>query len=558
MKSQRINHKASSWILAILPVVFLCLLAAVIVRNQGPLINNSIIFKGQSIADTSVDAREPARHQAVAGYGKLPLSFEANQGQSDEQVKFLSRGKGYTLFLTPTEAVLSLRKTVKKGEERTDARLKLGLHSSKSVGGASSTRDPQDVAAGFSPAQRETFLAAESPATYEQAVLHMKLLGANPAPQVSGLDLLPGKSNYLIGNDPSKWRTNVSHYAKVKYDEVYPGIGLVYYGTDQAQLEYDFVVAPGADPNAIRLGIDGAEEIRVDEGGDLVVETEGGEIRFHKPVVYQIASGQDEAPAVEAGSPAQRLRRMNFSPAQGPASGHGFNRAEQSPLPTHPLRASAPEANRVPERQYLDGRYVLAANNRVSFEIAAYDASKPLIIDPVLSYSTFLGGSGSDSGGFLGVAVDTSGNVYLTGSTRSSDFPTTAGAFDTDCGTDGNCDPDPTTGSMLADAFVTKISTDFSLSASPTTRTITAGQSAAYALTISPINGFAGDVLLSCSGAPLRATCTIAPTTVNLDGTNDATAQVSVTTTAGSMLLPHPGVGNWAGPGRCGSFPWPC
>ena len=305
----------------------LYLLAALILFADRP----------SSRVSVPVGAAEPP---VLANYGKLPLSFEINRGQTDEAVKFLSRGKGYTLFLTSTDAVLSLR----KGSAEPEAQVPRLVNDR---GGT-----------GVSP------VASGSPLP-QPAVLRMKLLGANPEARVTGIEELPGKSNYFIGNDPEKWRTNVPHYSKVNYEEVYPGIDLVYYGTDQQQLEYDFVVSPGADPKAIQLAVEGAEEIRVDGDGDLVVETEGGEVRFHKPVVYQ----KEE-----------------------------------------------------PQRQYLDGRYVLDdANHEVSFEIAAYDASKPLIIDPVLSYSTYVGGSETDEGS--GIAVDASGNAYVTGSTRSANFP---------------------------------------------------------------------------------------------------------------------------------------
>src|SRR5205807_5659198 len=116
----------------------------------------------------------------------------------------------------------------------------------------------------------------------KSAMLRMKFVGANPAPQVSGIDQLPGKSNYFIGNDPAKWRTNVANYAKVKYQEMYPGVDLVMYG-NQRQLEYDFVVAPGADPKSIQIVFEGARQMRVEDGGDLVLRTRRGEVRQHKP-----------------------------------------------------------------------------------------------------------------------------------------------------------------------------------------------------------------------------------------------------------------------------------
>src|SRR5438477_2363159 len=163
-----------------------------------------------------LDAASQAR--LAEAYGKLPLSFEANQGQADRRVKFLSRGSGYTLFLTGDEAVLALR----------------SRQSSVVSGQLQKTTDH---------GLRTT------------DTLRMKLLGANRAAKVTALEELPGKSNYLVGNDPQKWRTNLPTYAKVKYQGVYPGIDVVYYGS-HGQLEYDFVVAPGADPKMIALKIE--------------------------------------------------------------------------------------------------------------------------------------------------------------------------------------------------------------------------------------------------------------------------------------------------------------
>ena len=213
-------------------------------------------------------------------------------------------------------------------------------------------------------------------ASIEQTVLHMKLVGANPAPRVVGLEKLPGKANYFIGNDSTKWRTNIPTYAKVKYENVYPGMDLVYYG-NQRQLEYDFVVAPGTDPKIITLGFEGADKLEVDAQGDLVLYADGGEIRLHKPLVYQDIDGVRQA---IAGS--------------------------------YVLFPQTPD----PRLQTLDAR-----PQQVGFQVAAYDFNRPLIIDPVLSYSTYLGGSGGDSGS--DIAVDFSGNAYVTGSTSSLNFP---------------------------------------------------------------------------------------------------------------------------------------
>jgi len=223
----------------------------------------------------------------------------------------------------------------------------------------------------------------------------MKLLGANPAPAVAGVGELPGKSNYFVGNDPKKWRANVPTYAKIEYRDVYPGVNLVYYG-NQRQLEHDFVVSPGADPKAITLAFEGMDGVAIDALGDLVLRADGGEVRLRKPVVYQEQNGQ---------------------------------------------------------RAVIPTRYVLKAERQVAFEVAAYDATKPLIIDPVLAYSTYLGGRASAFGGNaddegLGIAVDAAGNAYVTGRTLSTSFPTTPGAFQV------------TFGGGFFDAFVTKLNGD--------------------------------------------------------------------------------------------------
>src|SRR2546422_760404 len=299
---------------------------------------------------TSTEIPQATKPQVLAAYGKLPLSFEANDGQADPQVKFLSRGSGYTLFLTSTEAVLTLTKA--------DA------YAKRRISGEATLSEPEKRAG---------------------TVLRMKLLGANPAPAVAGVGKLPGKSNYFVGNDPKKWRANVLTYAKVEYRDVYPGVNLVYYG-NQRQLEHDFVVSPGADPKAITLAFEGMDGVAIDGLGDLVLRADGGGVRLRKPFVYQEQDGQ---------------------------------------------------------RAVIPTRYVLKAERQVAFEVAAYDATKPLIIDPVLAYSTYLGGSGGDQG--FGVAVDAVGNAYVTGFAGSSDFPTTAGAFQT------------AFGGGEADAFVTKL-----------------------------------------------------------------------------------------------------
>ncbi len=194
-----------------------------------------------------------------AAYAKLPLSFEPNQGQTDARVKFLSRGVGYTLFLTPDEAGLSLRST------------SLELH------------DPLLFGATGMPGQLQEQV--------QTSLLQVRVVGANPQAEISGADELPGKSNYFIGNDPQKWRTGVPTYATVKYHDVYPGVDLVYYGNQEGRLEYDFIVGRGAELGNIRLAIAGradATPLRIDANGDLVVATKSGGVRYQKPVAYQV------------------------------------------------------------------------------------------------------------------------------------------------------------------------------------------------------------------------------------------------------------------------------
>jgi hypothetical protein len=258
------------------------------------------------------------------------LSFEANQGQTDPQVRFLSRGSGYALFLTPTEAVLTLQKL---------------------------STPPSAPAA--------------PPLAVTGDVLTMRLVGANPNPAVAGLDRQEGTSNYLIGNNPNQWHTGIANFGRVEYTQVYPGIDLAYYG-NQRQLEYDFQVSAGADPGVIRLSFQGAESVSLDAAGELVLHAAGSDVVEHAPVLYQETT---------AG------------------------------------------------RQAVAGSYVLEGPGGVGFQVGAYDRRLPLIIDPVLSYSTYLGGNNTHNG--LGIAVDGAGSAFVTGWTQSNNFPSTPGAFRT-------------------------------------------------------------------------------------------------------------------------------
>jgi len=293
--------------------------------------------------------------------GRGPLRFEANAGQFASEAKFVSRGMSHTLFLAPNEAVLELpgRPIAAQGLERFSRLAPQFQHS-------------------------------------EGAVARLRLVGANASPEMAGMDLLPGKSNYLVGKDPKQWRTGIAQYARVRYKDVYPGIDWVYYG-NEGQLEYDLVVAPGADPDRITLAMEftrgtNTEALRLDENGDLLLATDEDTIRFHRPRVYQEIDGQ---------------------------------------------------------KQFIAASYELRPQGQVGFKLGSYDHSQTLVIDPFLSFSTYVGGSATDQA--TAIAVDGSGNIYVTGVTNSTDFPNTVPARPLDpsgttCGT-VNC----------PDAFVMKM-----------------------------------------------------------------------------------------------------
>jgi len=304
----------------------------------------------QVLSNKVTEPDTATRARIVKSYGRLSLSFEANHGQTDSKVKFLSRGSGYNLFLTSTEAVLSLRKA-----------------------------QPRDKAA-----QGSALHKADKPEP--ATVVAMKLVGANPDPRITGANQLPGKLNYFLGKDPKKWHPNIPTYARVRYSNVYPGIDLVFYGQGQ-KLEYDFIVAPGADPRAIALCF-GQTPLKIDQNGDLALNAKG-ELRLKKPFIYQDIDG---------------IRK--------PVSGGYVLYPVKNEKHTH----------------------------RVGFKVAAYDRTRPLVIDPVLVFSTYLGGSSNDHG--YAIAVDATGNCYVTGSTYSTDFPTQDPLF-------------PSYSGINTDAFVT-------------------------------------------------------------------------------------------------------
>lgn len=276
-----------------------------------------------------------AANRLADSISQTPLSFEANTGQLSDTVKFLSRGSGYSFFLTQDEAVLSLQPG---GRQR-------------------SSLSPKEMLNG------QTTPKAKVPVA-EPSIVKMRLAGGRKDAKIAAKDLLSSKSNYFIGNDSAGWRVNVPHYGQVQYEGVYPGVDLVYYG-NQRQLEYDFIVQPGADPKQIRLAFEGVEKTALNASGQLVLTTKNGEIRQHAPVVYQEVDGA---------------------------------------------------------RQMVEGHYVALGANEFGFAVAEYDQSKTLVIDPVLVYSTYLGGFDNETGN--GIEADAAGNAYVTGITYSADFLT--------------------------------------------------------------------------------------------------------------------------------------
>lgn len=258
---------------------------------------------------------------AVAHYGKIPLHFEENVGQSDAEVRYIARGRGYSMMLARDRALVALQNDNRSG------------------------------------------------------VLEMSFAGRQAETAITAENELEGKVNYLIGSEPSDWKTDIATFEKVRYREIYRGIDMVFYGNQQ-ELEFDFVVSPAASPDAIALEFSGVDDLDLSENGDLLISVAGTQIVQRKPFAYQELNGE----------------RLEVAA--------GYSIGADS-----------------------------AKKRRISFEIGEYDASRPLIIDPVLTYSTFVGGT-PGTGGFnigdrgTGIALDPSGNAYVTGTTTSSTFPT--------------------------------------------------------------------------------------------------------------------------------------
>ncbi len=303
--------------------------------------------RGQSSDSASAPAAPAsplAKPSAAQHYGDLPLAFEPNRGQAGDPVQFLSHSTGHLLLLEQNQAVL---RVVAK------PRAKDG----------------------------------KNPAGQRSDEIKIRFANANRNSEILPLDIQPGKSNYFLGNDPAKWRTNLENYSQVRYKSLYPGVDLVFYG-NQRMLEHDFIVQPGADYRAIALDISGSRKIRKNADGSVIIEvlSGSGTVRFSAPRIYQVRDGQDID---------------------------------------------------------VSGGYRLK-KNELAFNVGSYDKKLPLIIDPVLSYSTYVAGSSTDAA--AGIALDSAGNAYITGYTFSTDFPT-ANAYQAAC---DNCGDGP-------DVFVTKL-----------------------------------------------------------------------------------------------------
>lgn len=285
-----------------------------------------------------------SRVQAMKMYAALPMSFEANKGQSDPRVKFLAHAPGYTLFLTDREVVLSLpaNSPAQAGDPVRQNPIRLRQE-------ASGTPKPMHT-------------------------VRLRFVGASKPAAIVGGDRFPGKTNYFIGSDPKQWHIDVPNYAAVKYRNLYPGVDAVFHG-DNRRLEFDFNIAPGADPDAIALQVDGARNIRLNPTGDVLLRMDATrDVVMGRPHIYQQS-------------------------AEG--------------------------------RHDIMGHYVLGDRNRIVFVLGPYDHAQQLIIDPTVDYATYLGGNGTDYA--EGIAVDSSGNAYVAGNTSSTNFPTTTDGYQPTC-----------------------------------------------------------------------------------------------------------------------------
>jgi len=326
-------------------IVALSALAVVALRPA-----KSIAVKKAGIF-ASVQAQRPAtanadtaamRGRVRAQYAALPLAFEANEGQVDSRVKYMARGSGYKLFLTSSQAIMTLPAKRRASEVRD-----MMLNKRR---GAAAVRKT---------ARRRMQGASRS----SMASVRMNFVGASKNSKLEADDRQPGILNYFVGKDRSKWRTDIPLFGRVRYRDLYPGIDLAFHGAGES-LEFDYIVRPGGDASSIEVGISGADIVRLDPTGSLLLQTSAGSVELHKPVAYQ-TEGET--------------------------------------------------------REVIAANFEIDKDHRVSFRLAPYDHNRELVIDPTITYSTYFGGDFADYG--ISIAVDSSGNSYIAGATDSDAIP---------------------------------------------------------------------------------------------------------------------------------------
>src|SRR5262245_38334323 len=410
-----------SLVLPTLAVIMVAAEAAPLAAPSGPA--PGLLGHGALTApNLSVSGPPPA--PSLSTYGQLPLSFVANAGQVDARAAFVAHGRGYTLFVSPTETVFVARPPAPAGQGLAD-RLRSGRGTEPSTGPADDT---------------------------PRAVVHMRLVGADASAVMTGEEQ-SGRVNYLIGSDRSRWRTGVRAYARVRSRGVYPGVDLVFYGNGR-QLEYDFILAPGSDPRSIRLAFDGIAAgdgrpaLHVDTEGDLVLRTAAGDLRLRKPVAYQEIGGVRHPVTA---SFALRTARAS-TPEPRPEVGIDVAAYDPSrPLVIDPifnysiyLGGSGSDAGMGVTVDANGSAYVAGYTESPDFPGAipgpngpapAGGSRKAFIakLNPTgtgLMWATYLGGDGHDAA--TAIAVDppcrtdpaVPCNVYVTGMTDSTNFPT--------------------------------------------------------------------------------------------------------------------------------------
>ena len=350
MKSSATPRRAlgSPSAVTIFCIVCVTCVSSLALRGQDRLADGKPLLQKNNMSHGHSNRPSSAK---VAGYlSALPLAFEPNRGQSSDGVKYVAHGAGYNVLFTSTETIVVLG---------APSRVKLAARPTSTL-----TANPADV-------------------------LRLRLAGANSSADFVAVDQLPARTNYLIGA-PENWHTNIPNFRRIVQRRVYPGIDISYHGT-AGQLEEDFVIAPGADPRAIRLAFEGAKTLYTNSSRELMVTLNGGQVTLRRPVAYQERNGS------------KRLVSANF---------------------------------------------VELNDGRVGFRIGDYDQSLPLVIDPILSYSTYLGGSNIDGANAIAVAPDKT--VFITGGTYSLDFPTAHSLQPNHGGPDD----------FYRDAFVAKLSAD--------------------------------------------------------------------------------------------------